>query len=1307
MSKYLDYTGLSTLWDRIKSYISSQKFAGSSFDGGPADMAVGIPYGQVDSTSTSTTYTATVDGITELRDGVCVLLKNGVVTSASGFTININNLGAKPAYSSLAATTAETTAFNVNYTILFIYDSARISGGCWIYYRGYDSNSIGYQIRHNSSTLPAYSKFYRYRLLFTSADGTKLVPANTSTSTNATSSRAVNQTPIDPFGPIFYYSSTTAVNANSNPTASSLWQQYAIVLGYSFNTTGSALTLTYPKPVYIKCAPQSDGSAIIDSTTPYTQVLPSTEDGFIYIYLGLAYTATNIELALEHPVYYYKDGQIRQWSNAYIPTKVSDLTNDTGFTTNTGTITGITMNGSSKGTSGVVDLGTVVTSESDPVFTASAASGITSDNISTWNNKQSALNYYKEDSALSYLNSFTSVGGIDKSQIDSNNDNNNYQAFSGLIKVNQSAVYPLTGSLLYSSGGFNAAVATNNSATLQSGTLFDYTNSFALTPSTGIWQQYNGAITISNALTWYVDGNSENTPNQNTSNINVNTNGNIVMTGQDITFNGSSLKNAIGSLTLSLNPSTYVISLSGTKIDGTTAITTQTIDLPLESVVVSGSYDDSTKSVVLTLQNGNTVTFSVADLVSGLQSEISSSNMLSADLVDDTNTTHKFVTSSEKTTWNNKQAALVSGTNIKTINNTTLLGSGNFSLLPTTGGTMTGNLNMNSDASLQSQCASGSSAKTIWEAYDNSSNSLSYKSGFYNTSNGFQYGYIGTGGYDATNNLRIYPNKVTFGGENKFRVQESGVWGDIYHNYNVCNFRFTGTCRHVVLYTNVPFRNGGVMPVVTLKGFYYSGADTETKITWYMYQDSFYNPRMQNLGAYSPTIHLFTYTDSDEVERVAIGLEGSFYFVGFQADLHFPCVGEAYRPETQWTTAYDNITYTEDTAAEDRLIPTIGTNRCVEVSENKLATTTTGNLALSGGTLSGATNISNNHFSLDGATATIQQSTSKLQFRNLAKTLYGYIAVSTGGSMGLYNPSNQGLAVTFNSCIFPYNNGSLPTQSLGRAANPWNTAYIRNTIYSCVNASTNYALTLPTKAGTIALTSDVPTNYVTTDTTQTISGSKTFSSGFTVDDSGTVSFGDNSEIDLGYDEQVYNENADDFTWINIGSGTNSSTLQDKLDAKQNTISDLSSIGIARGVVDNRTSAVSLYIPNYELKTGSMIVFNNTNDIIAGAKLVINNLAASQHNDTTSTVYDNGGSYYDVYLNGASYNGNPGDNDVTLMFDGTRFHIISICRNIDSTPTSGSNNLITSGAVYTQIDNINTTIGNINTILQIVNTGSSS
>ena len=44
-----------------------------------------------------------------------------------------------------------------------------------------------------------------------------------------------------------------------------------------------------------------------------------------------------------------------------IPTDLSSFTNSPGYTTNVGTITGITMNGASKGTSGNVDLGTVLT----------------------------------------------------------------------------------------------------------------------------------------------------------------------------------------------------------------------------------------------------------------------------------------------------------------------------------------------------------------------------------------------------------------------------------------------------------------------------------------------------------------------------------------------------------------------------------------------------------------------------------------------------------------------------------------------------------------------------------------------------------------------------------------------------------------------------------------------------------------------------------------------------------------------------------------------------------------------------------
>jgi hypothetical protein len=108
---------------------------------------------------------------------------------------------------------------------------------------------------------------------------------------------------------------------------------------------------------------------------------------------------------------------------------------------------------------------------------------------------------------------------------------------------------------------------------------------------------------------------------------------------------------AIGSLSLALDSTNYKITLSGTKVDGSTFTVQNVIDLPLESVVVDGSYNNTTKKVVLTLQNGSTVDFSVADLVAGLQSEITSSNKLSADLIQD-GTTNKTVTATEKQTWN-------------------------------------------------------------------------------------------------------------------------------------------------------------------------------------------------------------------------------------------------------------------------------------------------------------------------------------------------------------------------------------------------------------------------------------------------------------------------------------------------------------------------------------------------------------------------------------------------------------------------------------------------------------------------------
>lgn len=135
-------------------------------------------------------------------------------------------------------------------------------------------------------------------------------------------------------------------------------------------------------------------------------------------------------------------------------------------------------------------------------------------------------------------------------------------------------------------------------------------------------------------------------------------------------------------LSVSIDPSTYVMTLS--LKHGNSVLSTGTVDLPLETMVVDADYDSETKEIVLTLQSGATVRFSVAALVSGLvstdeleeiladyvtedeidsllegkQDKIDSSHKISADNVDDTNATNKFVTLQDKTKWNDNTPRL-------------------------------------------------------------------------------------------------------------------------------------------------------------------------------------------------------------------------------------------------------------------------------------------------------------------------------------------------------------------------------------------------------------------------------------------------------------------------------------------------------------------------------------------------------------------------------------------------------------------------------------------------------------------------
>ena len=93
-------------------------------------------------------------------------------------------------------------------------------------------------------------------------------------------------------------------------------------------------------------------------------------------------------------------------------------------------------------------------------------------------------------------------------------------------------------------------------------------------------------------------------------------------TGININDNGviSISANYGASLEMSIDPDTYVITTVLKDQNGNTLGQAQSIDLPLESVVVSGRYDAATKTIILTLEGGSTISIPVGDLVSGLES---------------------------------------------------------------------------------------------------------------------------------------------------------------------------------------------------------------------------------------------------------------------------------------------------------------------------------------------------------------------------------------------------------------------------------------------------------------------------------------------------------------------------------------------------------------------------------------------------------------------------------------------------------------------------------------------------------------
>lgn len=174
-----------------------------------------------------------------------------------------------------------------------------------------DSNDPNYNNRiYYSSIWKTAAPLYRYQLVIQKELDT-LLPFNSVNNSQATTKAMTTQS-FNPFGEIYYYSTTTnytTVGAKIAANATLYKQYHSVDLRYSFNTGTTLIAYDF---VYLVCVPQADGSAKLYSD-PITQELPSSEDGLLYIRLGWAISTTNMELSWEHPVFKYVNGKVVEY----------------------------------------------------------------------------------------------------------------------------------------------------------------------------------------------------------------------------------------------------------------------------------------------------------------------------------------------------------------------------------------------------------------------------------------------------------------------------------------------------------------------------------------------------------------------------------------------------------------------------------------------------------------------------------------------------------------------------------------------------------------------------------------------------------------------------------------------------------------------------------------------------------------------------------------------------------------------------------------------------------------------------------
>ena len=178
---------------------------------------------------------------------------------------------------------------NTTYTINYNIDAGRVKAG------GTGAQAIS-----------------RYSLILMNPDGTWEKLTDTSAAYSTGTTKKVNPKGFI-LGQIKYYNDTTVLKGGDLMAANYAYNKVASFIGaYSFNC-GTAPGWDIGDYIYLVGTVDSDGLFYLDNTKWWSNALPTSNDGKVYIRLGIALTTTDSTMSLldDRPVFYHDGNNVR------------------------------------------------------------------------------------------------------------------------------------------------------------------------------------------------------------------------------------------------------------------------------------------------------------------------------------------------------------------------------------------------------------------------------------------------------------------------------------------------------------------------------------------------------------------------------------------------------------------------------------------------------------------------------------------------------------------------------------------------------------------------------------------------------------------------------------------------------------------------------------------------------------------------------------------------------------------------------------------------------------------------------------